>query len=65
VSADYETANLKGYSHSTYVYVVRKGDPDDKWSSESPLGSFTPEEVSELQSITDQWKRDQKEEAEQ
>lgn len=55
MSADYRTKHLKGYECGEYVYVVWAcEDDDDPWSSgESPLGSFDPEIVAELQEIMD------------
>jgi hypothetical protein len=48
VSADYRTEHFVGYYHDDYVAVFT-ADGDHQ------IGSFTPELVSELQSITDQW----------
>lgn len=57
MSADYGTKHLKGYHHDECVYVVLGGDPNDWYNQcDTPLGMFTPEIVSEFQSITDQWK---------
>ena len=50
MSADYGTKSFKGYHHKGYVYVVWKDE------GETPFGAFTPELVSELQSLIDQWK---------
>ena len=48
MSSDFTTKNFAGYFHKDYVYVVdRNGEP---------VGSFTPENVAELQSIVDRWK---------
>jgi hypothetical protein len=56
VSADFETELFKGYSHKDCVHVVLKGDLADTWNeAAAPFGSFTPEMVRQLQSITDRW----------
>lgn len=49
MSSDYRTPHYAGYHHDEGVAVFTAGD-------HQMVGWFTPELVSELQSITDQWR---------
>jgi hypothetical protein len=56
MSADYGTEHYQGYYHDDGVAIfTRKGHQF--------IGRFSPEEVSELQSMTDQWRHWREEEA--
>lgn len=51
MSADYQTEHFKGYQHGDGVHFVYKADPTDTWSSESPVGTFTKDELKEMLSV--------------